>query len=426
MRIVYLHMLGGSARHWDGVIAALPGHEHLALDLPGFGGTEATVTDIRGLAWAVTRQLPNDGVPFIFAGHSMGAKVALATIVNGVQDGVQSGGLDDLAGLVTLAGSPPAPEPMEDDQRASLTAYAAHGPIALSDATAFLDQNTIIPLTGPARDVALAGIMAAAPAAWVAWLQRGSREDWAARTGRVTIPALIVAGAADEALGAAAQARMMRPHFVDATMATVPDAKHILPLEQPQAVADLIAGFIATLDIPGAYRRLLTSPRVSTATRNAVLARTLPAPPEILTGPERTTLAALIAHLLPGAPGSVAATVENGIAAGDGWRPAILPPDRDAYRAGLATLSGFASLDHTARDTVLGSIPTTEQWSGGWTGAQMRAWFDDVRDAAVRAYVSHPTTLAALRYSGLAYAGDGAFKPGFADPGLGGAEVWEP
>ena len=424
IRIVYLHMLGGSARHWDDVIAALPDYEHLPLNLPGYGGTAATATSVEGMARAVIAQLPNDQTRWVLVGHSMGAKVGLA-VLDATTDTVDCWAVN-LCGIVTLAGSPPGPEPMEDDQRATLTAYAAHGPVSHRHAVKFLDQNTQEKLTGPTRTMALDAIMATSPEAWVAWLQQGSREDWTARNSNIGLPALIAAGASDEVLGTAAQRRMMRTHFPDATVATVAGAKHILPLEQPQAVADLIAQFIATLTIPQAYRQLLTSPRVSTATRKALFARTAPDAPNVLSGAERATLSALIGRILPGAPTTLAATVENGLATGDGWRPAILPPDTEAYRTGLAALGPFVTLDGQAQDTLLASIETRDAWPGGWTAQQMQAWFGDVRDAAIRAYVSHPATLAQLRYSGVAYAGDGAFKPGFADPGLGGAEPWEP
>ena len=421
MRVVYLHMLGGSARHWDGVTNQLPGLDHLPLDLPGFGGTPPAATDVAGLAHAIRAQLPSDGAPWMIVGHSMGAKIALVLAL-----WAENGELPAPSGIVTLAGSPPTPEPMEDEQRARLIAYAVQGPLQPGDAAAFLDQNTHAPLAGPARSTALDSLATTAPAAWSAWLQHGSREDWAPRIGTLQTPALILSGAADEALGAAAQDRLMRPHFAQATTATIPGAKHILPLEQPAAIASHIATFIASLAIPPSYRALLTSPRVSTATRTALFARTVPPAPAALTPPERATLAALLARIVPGAPDGLPATVEAGLETGDGWRPSILPPDLEAYRTGLAALGPFATLDGPAQDAVLASIGTRETWPGGWNSDQMQAWFGDVRDAAIRAYVSHPTTLAHLRYGGVAYAGDGAFKPGFADPGLGGREAWEP
>ena len=56
----------------------------------------------------------------------------------------------------------------------------------------------------------------------------------------------------------------------------------------------------------------------------------------------------------------------------------------------------------------------------------MQLWFEDLRGDAVRLYMSHPATLAALGYSGIAYGGDGEGKAGFRLIGLGEREAWEP
>lgn len=78
------------------------------------------------------------------------------------------------------------------------------------------------------------------PEAWRGWLEQGSREDWRDRVGRIACPALIVAGAEDGDLGAEAQRRLNRPHYPDADIHVVADAAHLIPYEQPAALAALI------------------------------------------------------------------------------------------------------------------------------------------------------------------------------------------
>ncbi len=56
----------------------------------------------------------------------------------------------------------------------------------------------------------------------------------------------------------------------------------------------------------------------------------------------------------------------------------------------------------------------------------MRVWFEDLRADAVKLYVAHPQTLAAMGYGGFANGGDGSPKTGFARIGLGEREAWEP
>ncbi len=447
-------MLGGSARHWHGVIAALgPAYTHCPVDLPGFGDAVPGAADVAGMAQAVVRALPPGR--FVVVGHSMGAKVA-AVLAHRAETGDPA--LADLAGVVTLAGSPPGPEPMDEARREAMLEWAAGGPIGRAAARSFVEQNTARRLRGDAREVALADVRRCDPAAWTAWLDSGANEDWSGRVGVLQTPALIVAGTEDGDLGPAAQARLMAPHFAHATTATVAGAAHMLPLEQPAAVAALLSSFLSRLTVPAAYVALIDSPRVSAATRAALLTRLEPPAPGPLTATERATLAAVLKQLIPGSGEiGLAARVEAGLATGDGWRPAVLPDDLTAYRTGLAALAHFPALDPDKQGRLLAQLftmpddpdPTpaltaapvqreaaapgmvrtlhriAPEWAG-WTTVQMRAWMDDLRDAAVRAWVAHPATLASLHYSGIAYAGDGAFKPGFADPGLGGREAWEP
>ncbi|KQM86087.1 hypothetical protein ASE67_09485 [Sphingomonas sp. Leaf23] len=79
------------------------------------------------------------------------------------------------------------------------------------------------------------------PAAWTGWLERGSREDGDRRVRSRPIPALIVAGAEDCDLGEAAQRRVNLPQYPSGRVEVVADAAHLIPLEQPDRLATLIA-----------------------------------------------------------------------------------------------------------------------------------------------------------------------------------------
>jgi hypothetical protein len=115
---------------------------------------------------------------------------------------------------------------------------------------------------------------------------------------------------------------------------------------------------------------------------------------------------------------------------GDGWRFAILPEDGAAYAQALSLLDerarvehgcGFADLAADAQDSFLARAA-----AGSLDGDRMRLWFEDLRSDAVKLYVAHPATLAALGYSGIGYGGDGAGKTGFRLIGLDEREAWEP
>ncbi len=161
--------------------------------------------------------------------------------------------------------------------------------------------------------------------------------------------------------------------------------------------------------------------------------------PAALTGDEFATLRAVVARVVPqrdAARIDLAARIDGVLAAGegDGWRFALLPPDAQAYQAGLGTLDaaarerhgqGFAQLDGERQDEMLRQV-AAGQLAGLLDAARMRLWFEDVRSDAVRAYVAHPATLARIGYSGVGYGGDGEPKPGFVRIGAGEREEWEP
>jgi pimeloyl-ACP methyl ester carboxylesterase len=238
---VCLHYLGGSARSWDALAASLPGLAWLALDLPGFGDAAGQPgASVAGMADAVAAALRGrPSSPWMLVGHSMGAKVACA-LARRAEDGAP--GLEGLAGLVLLAGSPPGPEPMDEARRHRMLGwFAGSAAESRAQAEAYVDANVAARLDQEARALAVQDVLRASRHAWAAWLERGSREDWAGRVGVLKTPALLVAGDRDADLGPDAQARLMAPHFADATRRTLPDARHLLPQECTRAVARLIA-----------------------------------------------------------------------------------------------------------------------------------------------------------------------------------------
>ncbi len=236
--LVLLHYLGGSARSWSLVTARLePEVRCLALDLAGFGdAADQPPADVGGMAAQVARRIAEVApARWWIAGHSMGAKVALA-VARQAEDGAP--GLAGLAGLALLAGSTPSPEPMDETERADMIAWI-DGPDdeRLAQARDFVDENCGTALPPEVRDHAVADVLRANPASWKAWLAEGSREDWSHRLGVLQTPALILSGTEDADLGPDAQRRLMAPHLADHRLIELAGAGHLLPLERPDDVA---------------------------------------------------------------------------------------------------------------------------------------------------------------------------------------------
>ena len=340
-----------------------------------------------------------------------------------------------------LSGSPPAPEPMTPDQRqAMLGWFGGDAASSKAEADGYLNDNVGGKLHPAVHAQVAADVLLANRRAWTAWLERGSREDWAERVGVLRTPTLIVAGSEDEALGEATQRRLMAPHFERPAIVVLPGAGHLLPMERPDEVAALIA---AAPVIPADYRRLIDSGRVSSRTRALLLARAEPDAaeyaPRVVSPAQLAVLRAIVDRVTPQpGPGAIdlAARIDAGLGGlGDGWRFADLPPDTDAYRAGLDTMEawaqarhgrGFAGLEGGEQDAMLRAVADGEAPGGELSPAQLRMWFEDLRAEAVRLYVAHPATLAGMGYSGIGYGGDGPGKPGFARVGAGEREAWEP
>lgn len=440
--VFLLAFLGGTAASWDRVAAHLPpGIRPIPVDLPGFGIAAATPGyGVAAMADHVARVIQAAApARYLIAGHSMGAKVA-AALARRAGDGDPA--LRGLAGLVLLAGSPPAPEPIDDARRAKMLTWFQGTPAeSRQQAETFIDANATR-LAPDIRAQLIEGVLQTNPAAWTAWLQHGSREDLRGHIGTLHIPTLILAGADDKDLGPDAQAALTHPHFAHAQLHAIEGARHLLPSEAPAAIAAHIARFAPAPEIPAAYAVLIDGPRTASRLRTALHERARPDDPlyapRALTPHALQTLRAVTAQILPGITIDFAARLDTALAngQGDGWRHADLPPDTEAMQAALDTLDhqahGFARQDAATQHALLtqaasGTAPLLTRATTALTGhlspAQMKHWFTDLTATLARQYAAHPVTLAAMGYSGIAIGGD-TDPQGFRD--VDHAEPWEP
>ncbi len=237
-----LPFLAATGRQWAGVAARLEDRFRcVPIDLPGFGDAAgqsgygvAEMAD--AVAGVVRRHAPRR---WFIAGHSVGGKVA-AVVARRAEDG--AGDPSGLAGLVLAAASPPCPEPMDEGERARMGGwFAGDAEGRLRQARDYVAANVASPLDPAVLEEAAADVARMDRAAWVAWLDGGSREDWSGRVGLLRTPALVLAGEKDPALGPDAQRRHVVPHLAAHRLEVLSGAGHLLPLERPAEVARLIA-----------------------------------------------------------------------------------------------------------------------------------------------------------------------------------------
>lgn len=231
LALVLLHYFGGSSRAWSAVIAALQAeHRCIAPDLRGFGRSGAPDTgygvsdyadDVADLAGRLELER------YALVGHSMGGKIALALAAR------QPAALE---ALILVAPSPPTPEPIGEAERIRLV--ASHGDRAAARESA--GEITAGPLDDRTLDLVADDAVASSRLAWRAWVECGSREDISCRMSDVTIPVLVVAGTSDPHLPADLLEREVVRPITGARMVLVPAAGHLLPIETPMAIANLI------------------------------------------------------------------------------------------------------------------------------------------------------------------------------------------
>ncbi|WP_349657691.1 alpha/beta fold hydrolase [Xanthomonas sp. 10-10] len=440
--LFFLHALGGSRHAWSSVIAQLGDRfDCVALDIPGFGdAAPLDHFDTNALVDWFSAEVINRQPPCWFAiGHSMGGKIATLTAAR-ARDGVA--GLAGLAGMVLVAASPPAPEPMEESRRRTMLAWFETGQPTRAEAVQFVEANCASTLPDGPRAMAINDVLRTAPSAWIAWLTHGSREDVRAQAGCIGVPAVIVAGDQDGDLGEAAQQRLNAPHYAHAQLAVVADAAHLIPYEQPQELAQLIAAHVDRCVqncLPEAFVALLNSERVAPRMRATLLARHAgpPATAEGVLNPHQlAVLAAVVARVLDGEGDArqIARRIDVQLAdgAGDGWRHADLPEDRLAIPLGLDALDalagGFADLsvdsqDHWLQDIAQAALGDTS--AHGLDAAQLAHWFEDVRAETVRIWTSLPATMAALGYDGFAVGAAGTESLGYAETAADRHESWQ-
>lgn len=442
--LVLLHGLGCSARTWDDLVARLDSEfDILALDLPGHGADVAnTALTVEQMAAFVTSQIESrHPARWAIAGHSMGGKIA--TIVAGQAELGRSALLPPSA-LILVAASPLTPEPMDGATRTRMIDWCAAGSVSEAHAREFVLANLAGKLPSDRMTKAVADVTRVNRTAWLAWLERGSLEDWSGTVGEVLTPALVIAGAEDAALGPDAQRSLVLPRVGATHVTTVSGAAHLIMLEQPARLAGLISdhvlGVLASLErLPSHFAGLLGSDRVSARTR-AVLLQRLAVPrveAPVFDERQRAVLEALVRRVVPqrGTDIDIAAVIESALSAGegDGWRFAELSGDVEAWRRGLDTLDalagGFVGLAPDAMDDLIarmtaGEVGSTEP--DRLTDHQMTLWFEDVRAEAVRAWISHPEAMARIGYDGFANGGDGVRKQGYLRVSPDQRERWQP
>jgi pimeloyl-ACP methyl ester carboxylesterase len=234
-RLVLIHGFLDGAAAWDDVVTAFgaPAQDAVRVSLPGMGerAGEAPPDTLDGFAEDVLAQVQALEGPFVLVGHSLGAQLAELVAVR-LQDAVRA--------LVLVT---PVPLPGMDLPDEAMQSFHALGgdPAAQRQARGALSLNL-----DPQRLEKLGRLGdAMAPAAVASVADLWNRGHATGREGsRYRGPVTIVRGAGDGFI-TADMAAGVQARFAGAAIEVIDGAGHWPHVEQPQALARLLAPLLA-------------------------------------------------------------------------------------------------------------------------------------------------------------------------------------
>ncbi|MGW6644770.1 bifunctional 3-oxoadipate enol-lactonase/4-carboxymuconolactone decarboxylase PcaDC [Streptomyces iakyrus] len=274
--------LGTTWHMWDRQIPELTKQWRVfRFDLPGHGGAPAhPAGSVSDLTTRLLATLEGLGVQrFGYAGCALGGAVGIELALRHPER---------LASLALIAASPRFGTADEFRQRGVIVRTNGLDPIARSAPERWFTGG--FAAAQPAiTEWAVQMVRTTDPGCYIASCEALASFDVRPELGRVGVPTLVLVGSDDQVTGPA-EARTLVAGIPDARLAVVPGASHLVPVEQPGAVTDLLVRHFST-----AWQPVFETSTGQTALPAAALKPVLsPAPPQ----PPQTGPVAEIAPLV--------------------------------------------------------------------------------------------------------------------------------
>lgn len=228
--VILIHGLGSSHLVWPAVLRRMQGQTVYALDLPGHGKSGGTgLQSVSACARSVRKFMDAAGIfSAILVGHSLGAAIALEAARHDP---------DRVSGLGLLsAGS------LFHCSKQSLESIK--NPAMLTDALAWLTAN----LFASSADKKLQSrvvdaLRQARPAVLAADLRACSRYEFTPLPEKCSMPVLAIHGSEDRIV-LRQDAQHLAHSIPGAKLVNIPSAGHMVMLEAPERVGNLITRFV--------------------------------------------------------------------------------------------------------------------------------------------------------------------------------------
>ncbi len=232
--VVLIHGAGGMHLYWPPEVRRMKGCHIYALDLPGHGRSDQVggMQQIGAYVDAVSQWMRAMDLPAaLVVGHSMGGAVAM-TLAYENPEQVSALGLVSTAARLTV-------NPI-------LLADAANA-ATFARATSTIVQWSFSQATSPRTvEMAQARLNEARPSVLFGDLQACDQFDACDMLKETTCPALIVCGAEDR-MTPPRQSQYLAAAIPNARLEMIPDAGHMVMLEQPAAFASVLRSFARSL-----------------------------------------------------------------------------------------------------------------------------------------------------------------------------------
>ncbi|MFJ5995110.1 4-carboxymuconolactone decarboxylase [Streptomyces sp. NPDC092370] len=266
--------LGTTWHMWDRQVPELTKQWRVfRFDLPGHGGAPAyPAGSVGALTTRLLATLEGLGVQrFGYAGCAFGGAVGIELALRHPER---------LASLALIAASPRFGTADEFRQRGVIVRTNGLDPIARTAPERWFTGG--FAAAQPAiTEWAVQMVRTTDPGCYIASCEALASFDVRPELGRVGVPTLVLVGSDDQVTGPA-EARTLVAGIPDARLAVVPGASHLVPVEQPNAVTDLLVRHFSTAWQP-AFETSTGPTALPPAALRPVLSPASPQPPQ--TGP---------------------------------------------------------------------------------------------------------------------------------------------
>ncbi|WP_149547183.1 4-carboxymuconolactone decarboxylase [Streptomyces marokkonensis] len=230
--------LGTTWHMWDRQVPELTNQWRVfRFDLPGHGGAPAhPAGSVADLTARLLTTLESLGVQrFGYAGCALGGAVGIELALRHPER---------LASLTLIAASPRFGTADEFRRRGVIVRTNGLDPIARSAPERWFTGG--FAAAQPAiTEWAVQMVRTTDPGCYIAACEALASFDVRAELGSVGVPTLVLVGSEDQVTGPA-EARTLVAGIPDARLAVVPGASHLVPVEQPAAVTDLLVRHFST------------------------------------------------------------------------------------------------------------------------------------------------------------------------------------